>query len=137
MGWQPLGGVTSRSYDGPEPLRTVLRDLAGDMGLTLGPVEAVPDTTVSNWSFAGEAADAVTVLLGGVGRSWWEDGGVLRVRRKGAAGQSDAPRFLISPESGLVGAPVLTDEGVEIVTFLNHALRVGSPIRLRVGDGDR
>ena len=137
-GVQPLGGMTSRSYDGPESLRGVLRDLASDMGLTLGPLDAVPDTTVSNWSFAGEAADAVTVLLGAVGRSWWEDGGVLRVRRRGDAGQSDAPRFLVSPGSGLIGAPVPTDEGCEIVTFLNPGLRVGSFVRLesdtKIGD---
>ena len=37
-----LGGVTSRSYDGVVPILQIATDLVGDMGLQLGPVDAIP-----------------------------------------------------------------------------------------------
>ena len=37
-----LGGVTSRSYDGPVPVAQIAADFVADMGLTLGPMDAIP-----------------------------------------------------------------------------------------------
>ena len=46
------------------------------------------------------------------------------------AGQVDAPRILVSPTTGLAGAPAETDDGVEITTFLNPLARKGGTVEL-------
>ena len=37
-----LGGITSRSYDGPVTVRQIAADFVRDMGLTFGPLDAIP-----------------------------------------------------------------------------------------------
>ena len=59
-----LGGISSRSWAGPEQIRSVVTDLVADMGLELGPLDAIPATaTVTDYAWAGSAAGGLTDVL--------------------------------------------------------------------------
>ena len=120
-----LGGVSARSYDGPVPVRDIAADLVTDMGLQLGPLNAIAETlTATNYVVAGQSTDALTVLLKRYGLRWFEDNGVVRFRAAGIP-QVDATAFGVSPATGLIGVPRTTDEGAEAVMFLNALARIG------------
>ena len=110
-----LGGVTSRSYDGPVLARQIVTDLVSDIGLEAGPLDAIPaDATIENFAFTGPADAALNVALQKVGVKYFSDGSVIRFRPLGTAGrmaQPDAPSVSISPATGLVGVPAVTDDG--------------------------
>ena len=126
-----LSGVTSRSYDGPVTVRQIVRDLAMDLGLPIGPLDAIPeDATETDWVWSGPTGSALRVVLKGVKCTWYEQDGVLRVNRVGMT-QSDAPTIAVSPENGLIDAPIRTDEGAEARMFLNPAVVIGSRIELK------
>ena len=53
---------------------------------------------------------------------------MIRFRR--GMPQPDAPTVTISPETGLVGSPLSTDEGAECTMFLNPQAKVGGVLAL-------
>ena len=125
-----LGGSTSRSYEGPVATRDIARDLITDIGLPPGPLDAIPeDASYTDWVYSGPAASALTTLLRTVNCRWFEQDNLIRINRVEMA-QPDAPAIDLSPDSGLVGAPSVTDEGAEIRMLLNPLVQLGSVINL-------
>lgn len=124
------GGFTARSYAGAVSVRSVVRDLAADMGLTVGPLDAIPATaTVQDAAWSSQTTLALTQVLLGVGVTWYEDDGLLRTKAANRA-QPDSLTSLVSPNTGLIGSPVETDEGIEIKMFLNPVAQRGGIIQL-------
>ena len=125
-----LSGVTVRSYAGPAKVRQIVRDLASDLGLPAGPLDAIPeDATETDWVWSGPTGSALRVILKGVKCTWYEQDGVLRVNSAGMT-QSDAPTIQLSPDNGLIDAPIPTDDGAEARMFLNPAVVIGCRIDL-------
>ena len=120
-----LGGNTLRSYDGAVSVRMIAMDLATDIGIPLGPLDAIPESaSFQDFYWTGPADGGLTVLLKSVQCQWYESDGLIRINRVGMA-QPDAPRVSISPETGLVDTPIATDEGAEARMLLNPALQLG------------
>ena len=106
-----LGGTTNVSYKGAVKLRQVVRDLAGHLKMTAGPLEAIPaDLEIRDWAWWGSTSKALTKILSLNKLSWYEDDGVIRVTKPGVA-QSDGASVVLSPTTGLIGAPTITDDG--------------------------
>ena len=125
-----VGGFTTRSYAGAVSVRAVVQDLAADMGLTAGPLDAIPaDATVQDAAWSSQATLALTELLRGLGVDWYEDDGLLRTKTADRA-QPDSLTSFVSPATGLIGSPVETDEGIEITMFLNPVAQRGGIIDL-------
>ena len=123
------GAVSSRSYDGPVTARQIATDFVADMGLTVGPLDAIPaGATRTDFAWAGPSGAGLTVALSPFNVRWFEDDGVIRFRR--GMPQPDAPTVTISPETGLVGSPLSTDEGAECTMFLNPQTKVGGVLTL-------
>lgn len=125
------GGTFMRSYAGQVAIRTIVADIVRDgLGLAVGPLDPIPaDATFPNYYWSGVAAGALDAALRPTGVRWFESDGVVRFNKTGEA-QSDAPRVTISPQTGLIGAPRVTDEGAEIKAFLQPAVVPGSIIDL-------
>ena len=126
-----LGGVTSRSYAGPVSMRQIALDLIADMGLqSVRPSAIPPDATVTDFVWGGPSHEGLTALLKRVDTGWYEEDGVVRFTR-GDSTQVDAPRISVSPQTGLIGAPLETDEGAEATMFLNSQAKIGGEFNLQ------
>ena len=124
-----LGGVTSRSYFGVIPIIFIIPDFVKDLGLSLGPLSFFLDEVrVKDFAWAGPSGEGLTVLLRKANARWFEDDGVCRFAR--LRPQADATTVTISPRNGLVGSPLLTDEGAECVMFLNPLIKIGGILDL-------
>ena len=131
-----LGGVTNRVYPGRESVRQIARDLIADMGLEPGPLDAIPASAVFiDFHWAGlPSAGAIRPLLDGASPplttiQWHEADGVVRFSAPGKP-QTDAPTIMLSPTTGLIESPLVTDEGAELRCFLNPAIVLGCIIEL-------
>ena len=131
-----LGGVSNRVYPGVESTRQIARDLVLDMGLVAGPLDAIPESaTFTDFHWAGfPTADGLRALLNGSSPSlahlhWFEADGVVRFSEPGKA-QMDAPTIALTPETGLIESPVVTDEGASARMFLNPTVVLGCWIDL-------
>ena len=124
-----LGGISSRSYDGPVTVQQLINDFVGDMGLAVGPLDQVPaSATITDFVWYGPSGDALTAIGKRFGVTWFEDDGLIRFRKDQP--QSDAANVMVSPLTGLVGIPQPTDEGAECLMYLNPAVKIGGIINL-------
>ena len=114
-----VGGITNRTYLGPNFIRRIITDIVDDMGesivltlaeqtsphaiggisrFDLGPLDAIPeDATMTDFAFAGPSAEALSIACKRVAAYWYEDDGVIRFRRLNEA-QPDAPTINVSPQ---------------------------------------
>ena len=122
--------MTFKSWKGVVPVREIVKVLAGSMNLQPGPLTAIPeDATVLDRNVSGRSKLALDDILGGIGLSWWDDDGVLRV----TAGepQDDTIRVRVSERTGMVGSPTTTTErGARVRTLMNPLLRSGNVVEL-------
>ena len=131
-----LGGVSNRVYPGVESVRRIVADLIADMGLQPGPLDAIPSgATFTDFHWAGfPSVGGLRAVLNGSEPSlahlqWHEADGVVRFSAPGKA-QVDAPTIVLSPDTGLIESPIVTDEGAEARAFLNPAIVLGCLIDL-------
>ena len=125
-----LSGVMTITLNGPETVRNIAGLIAKEIGLPLGPVDAIPeDAVMINYARSGSAERALTALLERVECTWFEADGLIRINRRKET-QPDAPAFTLSPETGLVGSPSVTEEGAECRMFLNPLIAIGSAVTL-------
>ena len=135
--------VFNRTYESIESVRRIVTDIVEAMGLEPGPLDAIPADAMfpSVFTWPGHsAAGALDAALKGLDVEWAETDGVIRFYKtgvavaeggvKGAQAQSDAPMIMVSPETGLIESPVVTDEGAEIRMLLNPAVVIGCTIEL-------
>ena len=127
-----LGGVTGRTYAGPTRVSDIAADLAGDAGMEIAGTDLIPaDATVTDFSHTGQATDGLGKLLSTVGLTGYDDGGAFRIAPGLASIRADAPSILLSPQTGLIGAPTETDEGAEVTMWLNSAVERFGHIQLQ------
>lgn len=123
------GAIFSRSYAGTVPTRTVVRDALNSIGLTTAPVDIIPaSATLTDFTWSARATDALDQILRPLGLYWYEDDGVVRVSRPGSPTVSDI--VVLNSQTGLVGTPSITDEGVKATSFLNPAIVVGGTVQI-------
>ena len=136
-GGDALGGWTSLTLRGPEPVRTIAGLIAADIGIPLGPLDAIPaDATYTDWVYSGPGGAALTTLLASVPAVWFEDDGLIRINRprppsESGEPQSDAPHVTVSPDTGLLDRPIETAEGAEAIMLLNPRIVIGSRLTLQ------
>ena len=125
-----LAGISVRTYRGEVPVRQIMADLIGDLGMFSGPMDAIPaGLTTENWGWASRTDTAIASLASFAGVSYYEDDGTIRFNAPGMA-QADVAAFTLSPRNGLIGAPAVTDYGAECASFLNPNARMGAVVRL-------
>ena len=127
-----FGGVTTRSYFGLVPLRQIVAYIVThDLGLIIGPLDAIsPHTHVPDFSWSGSSARCLTHTLRQYDLHWYEEDGVVRIRRVGNT-QPDVTLVTVTPDTGLIGTPQETDDGVEVTMFLNPEIQRGGILALR------
>ena len=128
-----LSGVYFGSWAGPILVRDIAVDIiTKGMGLTAGPLDAIPEgSTFTNFYWGGQsAAVALSRLLDTVRCIWFEEDKRVRVNREGLL-QSDAPSVTISPQTGMIDSPIATDQGAECRMFLNPAIRLGCVLTIQ------
>ena len=139
---QRLPGITNADYPGFVSRRLIVtRIVEQDMGLAVGPLDAIPEDAQHlnfYWGAASSQAAlnaALAPIAGthGFRVTWFEEDGLVRFTREGEGGvQSDAPTILLTPQTGLIEAPVKTEgRGVEARSFLNPAIVLGCIVDLR------
>lgn len=130
-----LGGHVSLSYSVPTAIRSIVRDICAELALRIGPLDAIdPDAKHPNYVYNGPADGALGIAAYFADCAWYEEDGVIRFRALSATGatvQADGITTHISPQSGLIGTPRVTDEGVDIVLLLDPRQKVGGRVALR------
>ena len=121
-----------KSYVGETLVRQIVRDGIEVLGLDAGPLDLIPITAVeTDYDYAGPTRLMLTRLLSPRGIEWYEDnGGVVRISKIGVTADDRPQGVTISEQSGMIGSPTTTDDGIRVLTLLDSRLTLDTRIRI-------
>lgn len=123
--------IFMRSYEGAVAVRDIVRDGVAALGLTLGPLDLIPEDAVEvDFRYNGPARLMLTWRLHPLGIQWYEDSGVVRFSRFGMTEDDRLQGVLVSERSGMIGTPEVTDDGVKVRSLLDSRLRIDTRFRI-------
>lgn len=130
----------SLSYEGRVSWKTVMDDIAGQMGVAVVyAYNAVFADLENGYSYVGKACNVMDKGCECCGLSWSLQSGVMQVKKPGDV--LDREVFVLSPETGLLGIPsqVVVEEdkdagtktmGWDVEYFLNAAIHVDDYVKV-------
>ena len=120
-----------RSYEGEVAVRDIVADGVATLGLTLGPLDLIPESAVeTDFRYSGPTHVMLTQRLRPLGVRWYEADGTIHFTRLRRSIDDRPGGVLISERSGMVGSPTVTDDGIRVRTLLDPRLRLDTLIRV-------
>lgn len=110
------------------PLRQIAQNVATNNGLQLDFQSSQGGKLISNWSVSGSAQQQIESLGLAGDIDVFVDGAVLVVIDHNA--MRDASDILISADTGMVGIPQVTDDGILVKVMINPAIKVGCGVKI-------
>lgn len=130
-----VNGTTMRAIAlGTEvALRQIVRDLIeADLMMVVGNIETVPDENLNGFHWYGSTWKGLTKTLADFKVQPYIDGDVVNFSMVGETPTATNGSILtLSPETGLLGAPTVTNEGARCRSLLNHAFKLNTQVNLK------
>lgn len=121
---KPIG---ASSYPGSADVGTIMQTLAEMAGLNF--VNNGVSVQLSNPYFPGTALSQIRECAQAANINFTVDNGALQIWPKGAARNATIP--LISPDTGMVGYPTFSSNGLMLTTTFNPAVVIGGVIQVQ------
>lgn len=115
------------SYPDVIPLSTIAKDLSRSLGLALR-FEAT-DRQVASYSFTGGRKQQLQQLSNAIGVDAFIDDETLIVKNKAKTVKNAS--ILVSSDTGMVGVPEITAQGVRVQFLFNPSAQIGGAIEVR------
>ena len=123
--------VFDRSYAGAVSVRDIVRDGIAALGFSAGSLDLIPaDATETDFSFTGPTRIMLTHRLRPLGLEWYEDAGVVRISKIRETADDRPQGVTISEQSGMIGSPTTTDDGIRVRTLLDPRLTLDARVRV-------
>lgn len=128
------------SYSGTISTKTLMQDVAGEMGVAIVfSHDAVFTDLPNGYSYVGPARDVLTKACKSSDLVWSIHNGIIQVKRPGGVMSREV--YVLSPDSGLVGIPkkvqVSSDDGTaaashgwDVEFLMNAAINVDDYVKL-------
>lgn len=121
------GNVIARTQPASTKLSQVAQQVANDLDLSL--VFEAQDKQLSNYAYTGGALKQVGALgLAGNVNAFVDDGTLVI---KDAASALSGTMRVLDLDSGLIGIPEITEQGVKVKYLLDNTSRLGGLLRVR------
>ena len=120
------------SHKGVETVRDIIIQIVADgfPNMAVSNPEIIPSNlTEEDYLAGGIAGDVLTALLTKYGFNWYEDSGIIYITKDGEVAE-ELPTVIISEQTGMVGAPTVTDKGVVVSTLLDHRISLATKVRI-------
>ena len=123
--------VFVRSYIGEVSVRDIVRDGIDVLEFDAGPLDLIPEDAIeTDFSFTGPTRILLTHRLQPLGLEWYEDAGVVRISRILQTADDRPQGITISEQSGMIGSPTTTDDGIRVRTLLDPRLTLDTRVRV-------
>lgn len=120
------GNVISRNQPGSASLRQILSQVAQDTGTILN--FQATDKNIANYNFAGSALKQIDLVNTFGGINAFIDDDVL-VCKDAFIPLNDSLRIL-NADTGMIGIPEFTEQGIKVKFLLDNKTRLGSSLRI-------
>lgn len=111
-------------------LQQVLNFALGELGLTPERISGFKDKVFKNgFTFSGTVTNLIDYITTESDQDWSIQDGELQILGKDLATSETA--VVVSPETGLIGFPTKTKDGIEFKSLLNPGIRPGRVVQVR------
>jgi hypothetical protein len=126
--------VLSKSFGPKTSESAVINEIAREMGSTVGTIKGLDKH--KNYAHGRQISGSASAELDSICRThncrWSIQDGVLHILPYGEA--LDSTAFLLTPSTGLVGSPELTERGVKVTSLLLGGINPGKLVQLKTAD---
>ena len=123
--------IFNRTYEGTVAVSTIFLDAAQTIGLDVGPLDLIPsDAQLTDFAFQGPTRVLLYLLLHPHGLRYYEDDGVIRITKRGESTDDRPDGVLVNENTGMIGTPTVTDDGVRVRTLIDPRLRLDTRMRV-------
>ena len=129
------GAIFLKTYEGAVAVRDIVRDAVATMGLELGPLDLIPaDAQEIDYTYHGPTRVLLSPygLLRPYGLHAYEDNGVMRISASSGRQPGRPPQRYRrqSEQTGMIGTPTITDDGIRLKSLIDGRLRLDTRIRV-------
>jgi hypothetical protein len=123
----------SKTYAKGTPLNLVLRDLTTAMGLQANiDLTSVPGkTTYKAFTCEGLAKTCLDQTCESNGLSWSCQNGMIEIQQRDQPTLAGGLAVVLSTDTGMIGSPQITADGVAVTSLLNPAIRPSRLIQIK------
>ena len=107
-----------KSYSQGAQISTILKDVANAMGLPVALDFITPATLNAGAVYSGKAKDVLDDLSNEYGFDWSIQHGSVEVVELGGTVFAETTAVLLSPDTGIVGRPVVDKDGLKVKTLM-------------------
>lgn len=124
-----------KSYTNQATVVTILNDITNSLnGVELGSLDAITSQArnLTGATYSGSVKDILDKLSEQYGFNWSITDNVLRVYpSENAIPESSIAAVNISPQTGMIGSPTITEIGVDVSTLLNPSLTPNAIVQVQ------
>jgi hypothetical protein len=125
---EALTPISPASYQNGADVTTIISGIASQMGRGFQNA-GVSGIHLSNPYYPGTAIQQIQEVAADAGINWHDDGTTISIWPPGGTLGGAIP--LIGPDTGLVGYPKYTANGLDIVTLFNPSINFGGQVQLQ------
>jgi len=119
-----------KGYPPNTRLTNLIRDLGDALGLPLGSQQGIPNQNYANGiTFSGNVREHLDVLAKTYGLDWSIQDETLQIIPFNQTSKEGA--VFLTPDTGLVGSPTKTKEGIQFTSLLQPALKPGRAVKIK------
>lgn len=120
-----------KGYPPGTNFQQIVIDLSNQLGIAKGARAGLPSGKkyANGVALSGLVRDQLDAVLKGQNLDWSIQDGALQILGKNST--TTDPVFIVTRETGMVGSPSKTKEGIEFTTLMNGVLRPGRRVKLQ------
>ena len=130
----PERSIFTRGYEENTPTRDIVRDGVEHLGLEVGQgFDLIPSfaAEVDAFTYNGDTRVMISQRLRPLGIEWYEEGGVAKFSLYAVESDDRPEGIVISEQTGMIGTPTVTDDGVRVRTLLDSRLTLGTTFTIK------
>ncbi len=120
--------IFNKSYSGQVAVKQIVKDAIPTLDLEYADIDQIPDNEFLNdYSFTGKTSDLLDEILDPIQIQWFENDNFIKFSAREKALESVV---LLTPKTGLIGSPSITDKGSKFTSVLNGRLSLNSQVKI-------
>ena len=119
---------SDKSYKGSTANTNILTDVVKSFGLSLGKSDLAPETFQSGMALSGSSKNIMDKLVKKQGMEWHIRAGQIHILKPRGSNGEEA--IVLSLDSGMIGAPIKKDDGIEVKALIQPNLHPGRAVKI-------
>lgn len=127
--WEAMKPITPSSFEGLQSVVTMIETIAKEMKYIFENNDVSPDLKLENMTVTGTGTDKIRTICAAAGIDVYIEQGLIAITPQGEPRKIKIP--VISPNTGLIGYPTPTMQGVDFRCMYDPMVKFGGIVKIK------